>query len=62
MGNNNSLAEKPSLPINLAAKRSPLDRENRHLLVHSSDEGQADRRKPPEQRDETRIGRLVSSA
>jgi hypothetical protein len=50
MGNNNSLAKKPSLPINLAAKMSPFDQEDRHSVVQSSDKGRAYRRKPPEQR------------
>lgn len=52
MGSNNSLAERPYPSTNLAAEASPLDQEDRHSVVQSSDKGRADRRKPPEQRDE----------
>ncbi len=53
--------EKPSLTTYLAIKMPPLGQENRCLAVQSSDEGRADKRKPPEQRDDTFAGGPVSS-
>lgn len=62
MGSNNSLVERPFPSTNLAAERSSLDHENRHLVIKTSDKRREDKPKPQGQRNEDHTGRPVRSA